>query len=116
MSNMEEKVKAISVRTFTISSCPETVYQRFIKFCNDNAKNTRFYKDENNKVHQKDEIIYHIGLRLLLDVYEADAKSLMLFEKIKALELDVENIRLKLSDYKPKLKSRTFGGKNGKEE
>jgi len=109
--NTKERVKEISVRTFTIGGCPETVYDRFIKFCEQNAKNVRYFKDEKGKLHTKEEIIYHIGLRILLDSFESDAKTMMLYEKIKNLEK-----RLALLEEKPKeenknrKKIKTFGG------
>lgn len=111
----KQRVKDISVRTFTICSCPESVYDRFIDFCNKNSKNIRYYKDKSGKLHKKEEVIYHIGLRLLLDIADSDAKSMMLYEKIKHLRDRVDLIEKKLQSEKDNNKSKTFGGdKNDK--
>ena len=108
---IKERVEKISVRTFTISSCPEKTYQEFIKFCEENAKNIRYFQDEEGKLHEKNEIIYHVGLRLLLDAFRADAKSVMLYEKIKALEQRIAFIESKDNKEEQKKEVKTFGGK-----
>jgi len=108
---MKDKVENISIRTFTISSCPEKTYQEFIKFCEENAKNMRYFQDEEGKLHEKIEIIYHVGLRLLLDAFKADAKSVMLYEKIKALEQRISLIESVGDKNESKKEIKTFGGK-----
>ena len=108
---VKDKVEEISVRTFTIASCPEKVYQRFLKYCKENARNVRFYQDKDG-MKQKEEIIYHMGLRLLRDIAETDAKSTMLYEKLVALEGRLALIENKPKEDKPKRKKvKTFGGK-----
>lgn len=104
----KEKVQNISVRTFTIASCPEKVYQRFLKFCKENAKNVRYFQDDDNKLHKKEEVIYHIGLRMLIDSFEADAKNMMLYEKIKSVESRINLLEDSLKTKQPS-KKKTFG-------
>jgi len=106
--SIKDKVKSISTRTFTVGSCPETIYERFTKFCDQNAKNIRYYKDDNGKMHEKTETIYHIGLRILLDAFEADAKSVMLFEKIQNNEQRITMLENQQKKQPSKIK--TFGG------
>ena len=108
---IKEKVQKISVRTFTISSCPEATYQQFIRFCEENARNVRYFQDDDGKLHEKVEIIYHVGLRLLLDGWEADAKTMMLYEKIKAMEGRLTLLEQTPQKEEPKRKEiKTFGG------
>lgn len=101
-----------SIRTFTIGSCPEKTYQRFLNYCRTNAKNTKYFQDDNGKPVIKEELIYHVGLRLLLDIAETDAKSMVLFEKIAKLEDRLDNIEKKFIN--PKVedkKAKTMGAK-----
>ena len=114
---MKERVENICVRTFTIASCPEKVYQRFVKFCKENARNVRFYQDkQTNQMKQKEEIIYHVGLRLLLDAFEADAKNVMLFEKIKQLETKITLLEQQINKSQNKKEIKTFGNSGGAKE
>jgi len=109
--SIKDKVEQISVRSFTVGSCPEKVYQRFRDFCESNAKNIRYYKDDKG-VHTKEEIIYHIGLKQLLDIAQTDAKSVMLFERILTVEQRMDLIDNEMTGEEKsttKLKKKTFG-------
>lgn len=107
--NIKDKVGDISVRTFTICGCPESVFNRFVQFCKTNARNTKYYKDNNGKLHVKKEDVYHFGLRLLLDIAETDAKTVTLYEKIHALDQRIALVEKRLEG-KKKTKRKTFGG------
>ena len=63
--NIKERVELITTRNFTISACPEKVFQRFVSFCKQETNNN-----------------YAMGIKLLLDVYEKNAKELVLYEKL----------------------------------
>ena len=109
-SSIKDNVEQISIRSFTVGSCPEVIYQRFREFCEQNAKNVRYYKDDKG-VHTKEEIIYHIGLKQLLDIATTDAKSVMLFEKMIAIEQRMDLIDNSMGEEPKEVKKKTFGGK-----
>lgn len=83
--NLKDKVEEMSTRTFTVGGMPERDFQRFIKFCQLNARATKiFYREGKREV--KKELIYSIAIKQLLDAYEADAKIQMLYDRLIKLE------------------------------
>jgi len=97
--NIKERVDSdVVTLNFTVSNCPETIYNRFVDYCKKNAGN-----------------YYAMGLKQLLDTAEADAKSLMLYEKIIALEVRITELEGK-KDEKARLKPKTMGSGGKKNE
>lgn len=70
---VKERVDDMTYRVFTIKDCPEKTYKRFIAWCEANSKNQTY-------------VIYHLGLKMLLDAVETNAKDIMLLEKIQELD------------------------------
>jgi hypothetical protein len=113
-NTVKDRLEDISTRTFTIGACPEKVYQRFINYCKNNAKNIKYFQDANTgKPTVKEEIIYHVGLRLLLDASEIDAKNMVVYEKLTKLESRINALENALihKDTPKESKVKTFGGK-----
>lgn len=64
-----DRVEAICTRNFTICNCPEEVFQRFTKFSKKEAAD-----------------YYAMGLKILLDKAETQAKDLVLFDRLLQIE------------------------------
>ena len=88
--SIKERVELITTRNFTVSACPETVFQRFVNFCK---------RETNNN--------YAMGIKILLDAYETHAKELVLYEKLLELEDRVTALEEKV--FGTKQKPKTFG-------
>ena len=78
--------------SFHISGCPIATMKRFVNFCNQNSKMTKVFYDKNNQRQVKEDLCYSIGLAMLLDAVDADAKTQMLFDRITKLEKQVEDL------------------------
>ena len=102
--NLREKVDNMTTTSFNIAGCPLKTFKRFMEFCEENAKITKiFHKDGKKEI--KEELCYSIGLKVLLDIANADAKFTMLYEKIQA----VEEMVIANQNQPTKEKSGTFG-------
>ena len=66
---IEKRVKHMTFRDFSISQCPEDIWEKFMEFAKIEAKNS-----------------YAIALKLLLDRNEVNAISLFLYERLQVLE------------------------------
>jgi hypothetical protein len=101
-NNLSNRIKNITTRVFTIAGCPEETYQRFTNFCKLNARNVRVKKnrDTGEIISQYEELIYHMGLRILLDIAEADGKNQMLFDRLSAAENNISTISEQISTKK----------------
>ena len=90
MSESEEEIKSaiedITTTTFSIQGVPIKTFKRFLRFCEENAQATKVWKDATGQKQIRKELIYSIGLAKLLDVFEADAKTQMLFDRITKIE------------------------------
>lgn len=79
-----------ATNTFTIAGCPLEVFDRFLRFCEGNSAVTKvFYKDGQREI--KRELWYAGGLKMLLDIDEADSKNKMLFDRLEKLEQEIKN-------------------------
>ena len=89
-TNNEEDIKSqiedITTTTFSIQGVPIKVFKRFLRFCEDNAQMTLIFKDKDGQKQIKKKEIYSIGLAILLDAYETDAKHQLLFDRLTKLE------------------------------
>ncbi len=88
-------VEDITTTTFSIQGVPIKVFRRFLKFCESNALMTKVFIDRKGQKQIRQERCYSIALAQLLDVYEADAKSQMLFDKIQKIEDRMNKIEVK---------------------
>jgi hypothetical protein len=68
LNDVRKRVMSITTRNFTISGCPEDVFQRFSKYAKENAADG-----------------YWMAIKQLLDIAETNAKELMLFERLEEL-------------------------------
>jgi hypothetical protein len=99
---LNERVDAMTyVKPFPIKEIDLLTIKRFIKFCRFNSKND-----------------WGIGLKILLDYVEGDAKSIMLFDKMMRIESEIEGVKAEIQDFKKsdeRTEKKTFGGmKDGK--
>ena len=67
--SLKEKVDMLTTRNFSITRCPEIVWEDFVNFCKRESGDS-----------------YSMGIKLLLDSYKTNAKELMLYQRI----LDIE--------------------------
>ena len=81
-----EQIEDITTTTFSIQGVPIKTFKRFLKFCEENAQATKVWKDATGQKQIRKELIYSIGLAKLLDSFEADAKTQMLFDRITKIE------------------------------
>ena len=92
---VQDRFEKISVRIFTIAGCPEETFQRFMRYCDGHAKNVKLIHVEQGKpAIRKEELIYHFGLKQLLDVAERNAVTTSLFKKMLELEGKFEELEL----------------------
>lgn len=82
---MQEKVDKITTTSFSIAGCPIAVFKRFMEFCENNAKVTKIFYN-NNKKEVKEELCYSIGLSQLLDRNDKNALVAMLYDRMLKLE------------------------------
>jgi len=97
---IQERIDAMTyVKPFPIKEVDLLTIKRFIKFCRFSSKND-----------------WGVGLKILLDSIDYDAKTMMLYEKISALESRIEGLEssqqeptreVETNEDKPK---KTFGG------
>lgn len=106
--SMEKKVEDMTTTTFTIAGCPIRVFKDFIEYCEENAKMTKIYYNEGKK-QIKEELCYSIGLKILLDVAKADAKTQLLFDRMTEIE---DRMNVQTAAKKPK---ETFGSEETNE-
>ena len=83
--SIQDKVDEITTTTFSIAGCPIKVFKLFVKFCEENAKTTKIIYNE-GKREIREQLCYAIGLKQLVDIANADAKSQMLFDRVVKLE------------------------------
>lgn len=72
---LKKKVDALTARDFWISKCPEYTYQHFIQYARKQAGNN-----------------YAVALMQLLRIADADAKTMLLYEKIEKLEQRLDSM------------------------
>lgn len=85
---IRERVQDMVSRNFSITKCPEKVYEKFVTFCKEETNNN-----------------YSMGLKVLLDAKEANIKEVVLFEQYIELKKRVESLESGEEPDKPK----TFG-------
>mgnify|MGYP001595901286 CR=1 FL=1 len=83
---IQDQVEEITTTTFSIQGVPIRVFKRFLRFCEDNAKITKVWRDRTGQKQIREELCYSIGLAMLLDAWETDAKHQLLFDRIVKLE------------------------------
>lgn|SRR3990167_5375223 len=84
------------VKPFVIKEIDMLTLKRLVRYCRQNAKND-----------------WGTGIKMLLDAAEADAKTMMLYEKIVVLEDKVESLIGKPQEEKKEKKEfKGFGGGN----
>lgn len=96
---MNERVDAMTyIKPFPIKECDLLTIKRFIQFCRFNSKND-----------------WGVGLKMLMDYVETDAKTLLLYDKILKLENDMEGLKVlvdnKQGEDEEKGERKTFGGR-----
>ena len=92
--DLADQVESITTTSFQIAGCPIKVFKRFIRFCEENSTVTKVFftrtKAPNGAIVSrkeiKREVNYAIGLDRLLDAFEADAKTEMIYARIVELE------------------------------
>jgi len=89
----KEKIEELTTINFSINKCQLAVFKRFREFC---------VKETNDN--------YGFGLKLLLDLKDANAKEMVLYENYLELKEEVEIIKKGLD--KPKKKFKTMGRKD----
>ena len=80
---IQDRVEEITTTTFSIQGVPIRVFKRFLRFCEDNAK---IWRDRTGQKQIREELCYSIGLAILLDSWDTDAKHQLLFDRIVKLE------------------------------
>lgn len=94
IKEIREKVVNLVTRNFSITKCPEKVYERFVKFCREETNDN-----------------YSMGLKSLLDARDANIKEILLFEQY--MELNERVCKLEQAKETPepekKEKNKTFG-------
>ena len=78
---IKERVMEITTRNFSITKCPERVFQDFVAF----AK-----KETNDN--------YSMALKMLLDAKEANIKEVILFEQYMELKQEIASLRASIED------------------
>ena len=90
---VQDQIEEITTTTFSIQGVPIKVFKRFLRFCEDNSKITKVWRDRTGQKQIREELCYSIALAQLLDAYEADAKTQMLFERINRLENELAKLK-----------------------
>lgn len=92
---IKERVDAMTlIQGYCIKEIDLLTVKRFIQFCRFNTKND-----------------WGVGLKLLLDFVESDSKTVMLYDKITAVESRVEAVEATLNKPPQEKKTpTTFGG------
>lgn len=100
--DLKKRVSDITTINFNISKCPESVYNEFVQYC---------------KLHCSDPFtgspIYHMGLKMLLDLVKSDAKTEMFYRRLVELEDAMERMQqgiLKQDKEKARQPIKTMGG------
>jgi hypothetical protein len=84
---IQERIDAMTyIKPFPIKECDLLTIKRFIHFCRFNSKND-----------------WGIGLKMLLDYVDADAKNIMIFDKMMQLEGELEGLKTEISSLKDKM-------------
>jgi len=89
--NIKDKVEDMTTRNFTISGCPEKVFQRFSSYAKEHAADG-----------------YWMAVKQLLDIVDTNAKEVMLYERLMELTDRVNALETKGTEV-PKRKPKTFG-------
>ena len=71
-----EKVISMTTRNFSITKCPERVYEDFVGFC----------REETNEN-------YSMGLKLLMDARKVNIKEALLFEQYMEVKAELRELR-----------------------
>lgn len=92
---IKDRVLNITSRNFSITKCPEKVFQQFIEFC----------KEESNDN-------YSMGLKLLLDARRTNIKEVLLYEQYMELNDRVNQLeeRAEKEPKEPVNGPKCFGG------
>lgn len=99
---MKDRVEEMTTRNFWIANCPEKIYNQFVDYAKRETENS-----------------YARALKELLMIAETDAKTILLYERMLAIEdrlckLEGEDESSKSIDKRKKIA--TFGGgRNGTE-
>ena len=101
---LNERVQALVTRNFSITKCPERVYDDFVNFC----------KDETNDN-------YSMRLKMLLEARKTNIKEVILYEQYMELKHEFEEFKTVVAEELHKLQGkplasekkvpRTFGKK-----
>lgn len=93
--DVRKRIEQITTRNFTISACPEVVFRRFSDYA---------------KAHTSD--AYWMAIKELLDIAEANAKELVLYEKVNQLQMRIDQLG---ESTEKKSSGKTFGMKRGEQ-
>lgn len=97
--NKADKLKNMMTRNFSITKCPDKVYQAFVEFCQGETNDN-----------------YSMGLKLLLDMKNANIKEVVLYEQYMELKADFADLKAEIAELKGKKEEtktgvKTFGSK-----
>jgi len=97
---IQERVADLTTINFSITKCPEKVFQRFSDFCKSETNNN-----------------YSFGLKQLLDGMDGNIKEAVIFQQYIELKAEVEDLRIELAEVKElksptAKKNKTFGTAN----
>jgi hypothetical protein len=98
MSDMKDKIDDLTTINFSITKCPLKVFKGFSTFC----------KQETNDN-------YAFGLKMLLDMKEANVKEVVLYEQYLELRDEIEILKDKIGEPK-KIRPKTMGSGGKKDE
>ncbi|MEK6883030.1 MAG: hypothetical protein AABY22_25625 [Nanoarchaeota archaeon] len=87
--DMKQRIKEMTTRNFTVTNCPETVFERFSHYARREAGD-----------------YYAMAIKQLLDTADANVKELVLFQEVQELKDRLHIVENK----EDKKKHKTFGG------
>ena len=99
--NIKEKVDLLTTINFNISNCPKKTFDDFVRFAQEHCNHPFSGKP-----------IYHVAIRMLLDLVKSNATQEMMYRRLVELEDRLDALtELSSSDEKKKKKRKeTFGG------
>ena len=96
--SIKDKVHELVTRNFSITKCPEAVYEDFVKFAKEETSDN-----------------YSMALKMLIEGMKANIKEVHLYEQYMELKAEFaefkESILVRLDNLEKKDKPKTFGTK-----
>lgn len=71
-----DKVMKMATINFSITKCPQKVYEEFVMFCQSETNDN-----------------YSMGLKMLIELYKTNAKENHIFNKLEELESEIEQLK-----------------------